>query len=105
MSETEDPIVEELEATYDFADLPKDLPYPLKKATQDEFTYALGTVSGTVFVFCVAQVEGEWLRLDGICEVQGAAGFQPNFERGAYVRIADIEWCADAPFSTEEPAQ
>jgi hypothetical protein len=58
-----------------------------------------------VFVFCLAQVEGEWMRLDGIRSVHGAKGFQPNFERGVYVRVADIEWCADAPFPIEEPAQ
>jgi hypothetical protein len=103
MSETDDRMVEEMEEGFDFADLPDDLPYPLKKATQDEFTYALGTVSGMVFVFCLAKVEGDWMRLDGIRAVQGPKGFEPSFERGVYVRIADIEWCADSPFPNEEP--
>lgn len=77
-------------------------PESLLKACHDEFDYALMVQGGSVFRFRRAQLQGRFVHLSGVFEVN----FMPvdgerykgySFDRGVDVRLADILWCADAP--------
>ena len=93
-----------------------DVPEPLNKALSDEFVYMLGMRDGCTFTFSSAHRVGNWLELKGIVQhsvvgnavnlneddrtanfLRTARRFHPCFERGVWVRIAEICWCADAP--------
>ena len=75
-------------------------PPDLRKAVCDPFSYALGTTTGLVFEFDQAAITtgGEWLLLTGVTSAV-LRGDDLGFclERGVSVRIADIQWIADAP--------
>jgi len=84
-------------------------PAALLKAAQDPFSYALGLVTGEVFWFQEATLNGEWVHLSGV-DPEGAlldrdrarsdALPLPPFIRGVDVRTSAIAWCADAPYGS-----
>lgn len=77
-------------------------PASLLKACFDTFDYAMGLRDRRIIRFENAKIHGEWVTLTVI----GHSYVDPrderyyNFERGLDVRIADIVWCADAPFGS-----
>lgn len=85
-------------------------PWPLAKACVDYFHYALGLRDGTVIYFtkATASDDGLWVTLapENLqltpawpTTIRAVIGSY-NFERGLVVRVADIVWCADAPFGS-----
>jgi hypothetical protein len=75
-------------------------PPSLIKACQDPFYYVLGLRDGQVFLFSEACPNGEWvwLKVDFWMAPEEASIYP--FERGVDVRVADIVWCADAPWGS-----
>ncbi|MBV8084306.1 MAG: hypothetical protein JO247_05780 [Chloroflexi bacterium] len=78
------------------------LGYPpaLIKAVCDPYDYAMKLRTGDVIHFSAADPNGDWvwISFDGLED----GGVTPNersfaFNRGMYVRVADIVWVADAP--------
>lgn len=70
-------------------------PYPLAKATVDNFDYALKTKSGCMFRFSSATaVNDKWVIIEG---GYGGNGYQAAHPRGTYIRLDEIVWVADAP--------
>lgn len=79
-----------------------DLPYALVKAMEDPFDYALGLRNGVIIEFSLARMDetGHWMYLsvdDRPYEHPPMTGTSMPFERGLYVRVADIVWVAQAP--------
>lgn len=81
------------------------LPGPLSKALDDPFDYAIGLRSGRVIRFNECSLDGGWLLIDNVMEnnvpvlttTHEGKPWPFCFDRGIAVRLADIEWCADAP--------
>jgi len=76
----------------------------LAKATWDSFDFACQTVTGAIIYFEHATLNGEWVTLHEIKEVQGLperypgkAWSVPSFDRGVDIRREHIVWIADAP--------
>jgi hypothetical protein len=71
-------------------------PMPIRKANSDMFHYALGLRNGSVFQFDSCTIRGDWVHLDAVTTDS------PDlpFDRGVYVRVEDIVWCADAPYGS-----
>ena len=79
-------------------------PWPLVKATVDEFDYAVKLRSGARIYFTHAAANLaciQWVTLLGLdCQKSDAMPSTFIPERGLVVRVADIEWCVDAPFGS-----
>ncbi len=87
------------------------IPWPLKKATQDEFSYACEINNGMIVKFSKAEINGEWVTLSEtngtidltyspkICSFDATSPLM-SFPRGIVVKISDIVWVADAPFGS-----
>lgn len=85
-------------------------PWPLQKAVDDDFTYALGLRTGLVIVFETAEPSADhvWVTLRGASLHRfmppdfSAQEFdrRPILDRGITVRVADVVWAIDAPFGS-----
>jgi hypothetical protein len=79
-------------------------PFPdaLLKAMGTEFSYGLGLRNGWIVRFeKIAQVRADWILLTGIDSTKSnVPGAGDADDRGWWVRVSDIVWCAEAP---EEP--
>jgi hypothetical protein len=82
-------------------------PESLLKACIDPFDYACGLRTGEVIVFQTAHLRGEYVTLT-IYPTESEP-FRPHAihrrlpypcPRGVDVRVADIVWCADAPWGS-----
>jgi len=83
------------------------IPDSLDKATEDQFIYAVRLRTGELMTFSKARLNGEWVHLsdpDVITPDRLGArwdrGMEFVLDRGMDVRLADIVWCADAPFGS-----
>lgn len=73
------------------------VPLVLIRATQDPFDYALGLVSGEVIRFREARLQGKWVVLEGMDEVDDLRSPPYPCPHGMYVRLKHIVWVAAAP--------
>lgn len=89
------------------------IPWPLGKASLDEFDYAVGLRDGTVIQFerCVFDRDHVFAWLKGVrghsmpvARNSGARSSERDtpfsFDRGLVIRLADVMWAADAPFGS-----
>lgn len=76
-------------------------PKALIKACSDEFTYALGLVSGAVIVFGSAEINGDWVHLsdidDNFTTLANPSNYCVFMDRGIDIQISHILWVVDAP--------
>ncbi len=73
----------------------------MAKASCDNFDYAMGLNTGAVIYFTQAELNGEWVHLDGINDMHPGTEIlsEPyrTFDRGMDVHLSAIAWVSDAP--------
>ena len=87
------------------------IPWPVVKASEDPFDYAVGLRDGSVFFFehCAIDADYKFVTLLGVRAHSFPPprhGLDPNrdmqlsFARGVVVRVEDILWAADGPYES-----